>query len=474
MAVPGTRGFAALFRCQLLAAFNDNVLRNALMVTALWGAAGHRSGGIFVTLAGACFVLPYLVLSGLGGALADKCDKALLAERLKRWELPITGLAALGLLLHSLPLLFAALLGFGAIAALFAPLKYAILPELLDRRRLPLGNAATEGATFLAILAGGLCGTLATATRDNSVTAALPVAILVLASSLLCWLAARAIPALPAALPDLALPRRLLGSSFALLGGLRREPGLWRASLYAAWFWLTGTLVLAMLPVVVHDTPGGGTVAASVALLAFSLGIGAGTLLGARLVRRRPGLFLCRPATVAMGLLLLDLARRSHGLNLKGPGDGVLLAGAELVLLAGAAGLLIVPAMTMVQVWSPALHRARHVGGGNVLSALAMLIGTGLASIGQALGLTALDILGLLGVACLPIGLLMSASLDQHLLPSAEAAISTDRILPGSLPLHECAHATGRDRPAFLRSPRLAARSRGGRQAAGRRPGGHR
>ncbi|WP_428376941.1 MFS transporter [Lichenicoccus sp.] len=475
MAAIGHRGFAALFCCQLLAAFNDNVLRNALVVTVLWGGAtGQRSGGMFVTLAGACFVLPYLVLSGLGGALADKLDKALLAERLKRWELAVAAVAAVGLLLHNLPLLFVALLGFGAIAALFAPLKYAILPELLDRPHLPLGNALIEGATFLAILAGGLCGTLVTATRDSGIAATLPIVTLVLAASLFCWLAARAIPALPAALPDLAVPRRPLGSSLALLGGLRREPGLWRASLYAAWFWLTGTLVLAMLPVVVHDTLAGGTAVASLALLAFSLGIGGGTLLGARLVRRRPGLSLCRPATVAMGLLLLDLARRNRGLSLALSGTGIVVACSELMLLAAAAGLLVVPAMTMIQVWSPVLHRARHVGGGNVLSALAMLIGTGLATLGQALGLSALDILGLLGAACLPAGLLMSPGPDQHLFPTAQAAISTNRIPSRSLPLHERAHAPGRDRPAFLRSPRLPARSRGGRAAARRRPGGHR
>ena len=39
MAAADTRGFASLFCCQLLAAFNDNVLRNALMVIALWGEA---------------------------------------------------------------------------------------------------------------------------------------------------------------------------------------------------------------------------------------------------------------------------------------------------------------------------------------------------------------------------------------------------------------------------------------------------
>ena len=475
MTATGRGGFAALFWCQLLAAFNDNVLRNALMVNAVWGeGARHGHGGLLVTLAGGCFVLPSLVLSGLGGALADRLDKALLAERLKRWELPVAALAGIGLLLHSLPLLFLALLGFGAVAALFAPLKYAILPELLTLPRLPLGNALVEGATFLAILAGGLCGTLLTAPQDGSFSGAMPVTGALLTAAVLCWLSARLLPALPAAQPDLMLPRRPIHSSFALLGRLREHPPLWRASLYGAWFWLTGTLVLAMLPVVVHDRLGGGTGMAAGALLAFSLGIAGGSLLAARLVRRHPGLSPCRPATVAMGLLLLDLGRRAGDPSLAAHQMAAATALAELVLLAAAAGLLIVPAMTMLQLWSSDLQRARHVGGGNVLSALAMLAGTAAATAGQAMGLTATDILGLLGVACLPVGLLMSAPREETLVPASGTAISSSEHTSRSLLFHERAHAPGRDRPAFLRSPRLPARSRGGRSAAGRRPGGHR
>ncbi|MFX4827917.1 MFS transporter, partial [Acinetobacter baumannii] len=61
-------------------------------------------------------------------------------------------------------LLYAALGLFGVAAALFGPVKYGILPDHLDTRDLPAGNALIEGATFLAILAGTLtAGALADA-----------------------------------------------------------------------------------------------------------------------------------------------------------------------------------------------------------------------------------------------------------------------------------------------------------------------
>ena len=46
----------------------------------------------------------------------------------------------------------------GVIAALFGPIKYGILPDHLETKELPAGNALVEGATFLAILCGLIVG----------------------------------------------------------------------------------------------------------------------------------------------------------------------------------------------------------------------------------------------------------------------------------------------------------------------------
>ena len=84
---------------------------------------------------------PFFILSGIGGELADRYDKAWVAEKLKRAEIPIALVAALGFFLHSVPLLFLALVPFGIIAALFGPIKYGILPAQLEAREIPAGNA---------------------------------------------------------------------------------------------------------------------------------------------------------------------------------------------------------------------------------------------------------------------------------------------------------------------------------------------
>ena len=61
-----SRRFAPLFWAQFCSALNDNVLKNALVIILLYGVTtGH--GDALVTLAGAVFIFPFFILSGLGG-----------------------------------------------------------------------------------------------------------------------------------------------------------------------------------------------------------------------------------------------------------------------------------------------------------------------------------------------------------------------------------------------------------------------
>ncbi len=77
-----------------------------------------------MTVAGAVFIFPFFVLSALGGELADKYVKSVVARRLKFVEIFAACFAAAGFFLHSVPLLFVALALFGIVAALFGPVKY--------------------------------------------------------------------------------------------------------------------------------------------------------------------------------------------------------------------------------------------------------------------------------------------------------------------------------------------------------------
>src|ERR1700760_1231913 len=158
-----TRRFAPLFWCQFFSAFNDNFLKNTLVILITFKLASSNSEAL-VQLAGAVFIFPYFILSAFGGQIADRYDKAIVAKRLKFAEIFVSGIAVLGFWLNaysvtaSVATLFVALAGFGVIGALFGPIKYGILPDHLAESELPAGNALVEGATFIAILLGLLVG----------------------------------------------------------------------------------------------------------------------------------------------------------------------------------------------------------------------------------------------------------------------------------------------------------------------------
>src|SRR6202521_4557853 len=195
-----SRKFAPLFWCQFFSAFNDNFLKNSLVFLILFKMAGQESEAL-ITLAGAIFIFPFFILSAIGGEIADRYDKAMVAQRLKLVEIAVAGVAVIGFWAHSVPILFAALFLFGVISALFGPIKYGILPDHLAEGELPAGNALVESATFIAILSGTIVGGLAS--KDGGDPASF--AGLMMALALLCWIAALFIPATGEGAPNLVI-----------------------------------------------------------------------------------------------------------------------------------------------------------------------------------------------------------------------------------------------------------------------------
>ena len=187
--------FCALVLDAFLSAFNDNFLKNAIVFFILFKLAGDNSEAL-VTLAGAIFIAPSFLFSGLGGELADRFDKAKVARALKAAEIAAAGVAATGFWLQSLPVLFGALFLFGTVSALFGPIKYGILPDHLSFDEIPTGNALVESATFIAILLGAIGGGVAAKEGHIVLFGGL---MMVLAVA--CWFVSKAIPATAEATP---------------------------------------------------------------------------------------------------------------------------------------------------------------------------------------------------------------------------------------------------------------------------------
>lgn len=378
-----SRRFAPLFWCQFFAAFDDNFFKAALALFILAHVVGER-GAALATLATATLMAPYFILSSLGGELADKYDKAKVAQRLKLIEIAAAALAGLGFLLGSTPLLFLALAGFGALGALFGPVKYAALPDFLTKDELPAGNALIEGATFVAILFGSIGGALSM--QGGGEPALIGAVMVSLAAA--SYAAARFMPATSRATAELALDFNIVRATARLLFDLWRQTRLWRLGLVTTIFWLIGAVVLALLPTVVTRELNGSELVVTAHFAGFAIAISAGAALAAFLLRA--GIVLL-PAAIgaALGAIICgDLALTLAAIDPPAlsaqlapaayfAAPGAMRALIDLMLLSAAGGLIVVPSAAALQAESKPTERARIIAAVNVLNAGA-IVGGGL------------------------------------------------------------------------------------------------
>jgi len=393
-----------LFACQFFAAFNDNFLKTAMVFLILFHSNAADAEAL-ITLASAIFIAPYFFLSALGGELADRYDKARVAQWVKFVELFVAGIAVVGYAQGSLPILYAALFGFGVLGSLFGPVKYGILPDHLRREELPAGNALVEGATFIAILSGTIVGGLAARSGE-----AAPFAALVMGFAFACWLSALLIPPSGEGAPQLKVNANIAASTAAMIRHLRADPRLWWGAMVTSWFWLAGIVVLSLLPPLIKTLIGGNEDTVTAYLALFSVAIGAGSGLAAAIARGRIVLNTTLAGAVLLGVFALDLGFATYGAaaaaTVQAPGAVFssalgIRAAIDLAGMAIAGGLFIVPAFAAVQAWAGVAYRARTVAAVNVLNAAFMTGATVATAIMQKYGVGVPALFLLLGAATL-------------------------------------------------------------------------
>ncbi|MDV7211152.1 MFS transporter [Azotobacter beijerinckii] len=398
------RRFGPLFVTQFLGAYNDNLFKNALVVLLTFQSTQWTSlsPGLLANLAAGLFILPFFLFSASAGQLADKYDKALLARRAKLLEIVIVLLAGVGFWLHSLELLLTGLFLLGLQATLFGPVKYAILPQHLGEAELVGGNALIEAGTFVAILVGTLSGGLLAGVEGGT----LWITAGCLLAAVAGYLGSLRIPAAAPPEPGLRLNRNPLDETWRSIGFAREERSVFLAILGISWFWLYGALLLAQFPAYAKDVLGTAEGGVTLLLGVFTLGIGSGSLLCARLSAQRLEIGLVPLGALGLTLSGLDLALASPtatpavplGLAALLAAPGTLHVLADLFALGLSGGLFIVPLYTLLQLRSAPAHRARIVAANNILNALFMVVGALAAALLLAAGLS---IPALFGVAAL-------------------------------------------------------------------------
>ena len=331
---------------------------------------------------GALFIAPFLLFSATSGQVCDRFEKTRVIRAVKNLEIAIMAVAALAFVIDApdlqAGLLLACTFLMGLHSTLFGPVKYALLPQALDERELVGGNAMVESGTFVAILLGNLAGGLLIALPGVGREA---VAISCLALAVLGrWSAAR-MPALPATDPQLRINWNPWTETANNLRLARQDTVSWQMMLGISWLWFFGAVFLSQFPVLAKEVLRGDEQVASLLLVVFSLGIGAGSLLCSRLSRGQVNIALVPLGALGMSVFTLDFWWAVRSLP---AGDlmtvSAFLAQAahwrvllDLGLLSMSAGLFSVPMYALIQVRSQPSHRSRMIAANNIVNAVFMV-----------------------------------------------------------------------------------------------------
>lgn len=375
-----SKRFLPFFLTQASGAFNDNVFKNALMLMLTFAAANALPWDIDLTmnLAAGLFILPFLLFSATAGALADAVCKTRLIRALKLLEIGLMLLAGAAFYFEQYVLLLAVLFLMGSQSAFFGPVKYAILPQLLTEKELLAGNAWVEMGTFIAILLGTITGGVLVGLAGAPIW----IALIVIVFAVLGYLISRKIPLvdkMAEAEHFRFAPWQQTKAAIAISYSNRT---LYLSIMAISWFWFLGASYLTQFPNFTKTILGGDNTVVTALLVAFSVGVGIGSMLCERLSGDRVELGLVPIGSVGLTVFGISLFFSSPPqlsialLNLPqflatGFGWKVLI---DLMLIGISGGLFIVPLYALLQQRAEPQQRARVIAANNIFNALFMVV----------------------------------------------------------------------------------------------------
>jgi len=375
---------------QFFGALNDNILKQVLTFAVaaggMWAAQLGAGGQGYVAL---CMIIPFILLSGIAGQIADRTSKQRVTVIVKVAELGIAIVAFLAFWIGNLWLGLASMLLLGIQSAFFGPAKYGMIPEVVSDNQLGpangLINMSTNIAAIIGAVVGGIVAGYVSPTAERQLDWA-PGATLI-GIAILGLIAATAIPKLRAMDSSGTLNLNPFGTYIHSIREMAKTPLLLVACSWA-FFYLIGWMAMLILPdyrELLNATEQNTSIL--MAILGVAIGVGSVTagLISGKGIEAR----LVPIGAVGMVIFFFLL------------GSMPLTYGVVAGLLGGAgffAGFYIVPLQALLQHLSPDGERGRFLGTANALSFVAGSIGTGIFMVARKNGLPSNRIFLICGV----------------------------------------------------------------------------
>ena len=367
--------------------------------------------------------MPLVLLSALAGQLADSHDKARIIRIVKICEIGWASIGAAGLFMvwqgiavHTIaiPLLLFVVFLAAAQSAFLGPIKYAILPQHLEKEEVLPGTGLIEAGTYIAILLGTiLAGFVEIETAI----------VLVVITSFIGYLVSLWVPdAPPQGDHELHFPLlepyrekvespflRWLGfipvaiadqivMSWKLVDQTRHNREIWFAIIAISFFWTIGAVLFIQFPPLAKNQLLATPEVASLFLVIFSIGIAIGSVAINTLLKGDVSARHAPICVIIMGAFLIGFYFICRAWIPNESGELLpiqqwilepLAIPLSLILLgiSTAGGMFVVPLYAFLTTRCAHDAASRTIAANNIVNSLAMLIGSAVA-----IGLTALGV----------------------------------------------------------------------------------
>lgn len=346
------RNFSFLTVVQFLDAFNENFFKY-LVIYYLIVFEGEENTSMITSIAGAVFILPFILLSSFGGDFADRWRKTNVIRGTRFAQVLFMVFAWLFVQFHGGGLIYAILFLVAATAAIFGPSKYGIIPEIVESKRLVKANGIVAALTYFGIIFGTSFASWIDSFSNQNYVKMVEIA---LGISFLGSLLSFGISKTAVANPNQKRSFFVYREIFESLKDMRGEPGMLTAIFCYSYLLFLGAYVQMNIIPYSIDTLQMSAAVGGYLFLVSSIGLGIGALIASRL----SGTLSHLPwygFGMSIGCYLFTLFPLPIWLNF------FWLIGIGIL-----GGLFLVPPQTYIMAKSSPAHQGRNFGTANFLS----------------------------------------------------------------------------------------------------------
>ena len=326
-------------------------------------------------------MLPYFPFSAIAGQAADKIDRRKMFIATKAAELILMILTLAAFAGKNVPMLMILLFFMGTQSAVFSPLKYSYIPQMLPHNELLRGNAYVNAGTYIAIICGSIMGNILIDSPNGRILTGAALVIFAAVGAVAAWL----IPPTPQVNPQLKLNFNCISSTASLIKTCMKNSLTRHCILGLSGFWMAGALYMAQLAPFCSNILNAPPVMVLFFYLLFSVGVAAGSILSNALNRIVPAMKTVPPALIIMAAFTCDIFFAAQHISPAPDGEAFIAffrnpvfirIAIDLLLLAVCGGLYSVPLNALLQRSAKKDNVARIVAGNNVVNSGAIALGT--------------------------------------------------------------------------------------------------